>query len=304
MNYFLITFQQVAELFLIILVGALAYKTGVVRGEVKKDLSNILINLVIPAIILYSFQTQMELSKLSVLGEAFFLCALAHILLILGSRLFLPARSSADYAIERICTVFTNAGFMGLPLLGALFGAEGTFFASVYVAVFHLFLWTYGAFSLSKENSVRQSLKQLCSPTIAAVVLSLILFFADIKLPEVLLAPTGYLADLNTPLAMLATGVSLASCRLSDFFRSGRIYYMTALRLCVLPALLLVCFRLLGYTDTAGICVLVAAACPTGALAPMVALRYGHNEQISSGVFAVSTLLSLFSIPVFMLFVR
>ena len=304
MSYFFITFQQVVELFLIILVGAAAYKTGVVRSEVKKDLSSILINLVIPAVILYSFQTQMELSRLSVLGEAFFLCALVHVLLIAGSWLLLPARHSADYAIERICTIFTNAGFMGLPLLGALFGEEGTFFASVYVAVFHLFLWTYGAFSLSKENSIRQSLKQLCSPTIAAVALALILFFADIKLPEVLLTPTGYLADLNTPLAMLATGVSLASYRLSDFFRSGRVYYIAALRLCILPALLLACFRFLGYMDTAGVCVLVAAACPTGALAPMVALRYGHNEQISSGVFAVSTLLSLFSIPIFVLFVR
>ena len=304
MSYFFITFQQVVELFLIILVGAVAYKTGVVRSEAKKDLSNILIDLVIPAIILYSFQTQMDRSKLSVLGEAFLLCALAHVLLIVGSCLLISARHSADHAIERICTVFTNAGFMGIPLLGALFGAEGTFYASVYVAVFHLFLWTYGAFSLSRENGLRQSLRQLCSPTIAAVVLSLLLFFTDIKLPELLLTPVKYLADLNTPLAMLATGVSLASCRLSDFFRNRRVYYISVLRLCVLPAFLLICFRFLGYTDTAGVCVLVAAACPTGALAPMVALRYGHNEQLSTGVFAVTTILALFSVPVFMLFVR
>lgn len=304
MEYFFITFQQVIELFLLILLGAAAYKTGVVRGEAKKDLSSLLINLVIPAVILNSFQTQMDLEKLPVLGEAFFLCALAHILLILGSRLMIPAGRSADFAIERICTVYTNAGFMGLPLLGALSGEQGTFYASVYVAVFHLFLWTHGAFTLSRETDLRRTLRQLCSPTILAVAAALFLFFTNIKLPQLLVVPVGYLADLNTPLAMLATGISLASYQLSVFLKNGRIYYLAALRLLLLPILMLLLFRLFGFRGTAEKCVLVAAACPTAALAPMVALRYGHDEQIASGVFAVTTLLSLFSIPIFMLFLR
>lgn len=303
MDIFVITLKQVIELFLIMLVGGVCYKTGLVTDKSKKELSNLLVSVVIPAIILNSFQTQMDLSKAKLLIEAFFDCALVHVLLILLSFFLLPERSGQHIRIERLSVIYTNAGFMGIPLLTAIFGAEGTFYAAVYVAVFHLFMWTHGVFTLAKEKSVKTVVKQLCSPTIAAVALSLLLFFLDFKLPELLLTPISYLSGMNTPLAMLATGVSLASYDLLKLFQNRRLYYIAGLRLLILPALLILLFRLFGLTNTAAVCVLAAAACPTGALIPMVAVQYGHDERTASGVFALTTLLSLFTIPLFMLFV-
>lgn len=301
MDIFLITFKQVVGLFLIIFVGVICCKAGIVTDRSKKELSGLLVNIVIPAVIINSFQRQMDLSKAEVLFESFFYCVFVHICLIFLAVVFLPKRLGPNYGIERVSVTYTNAGFMGLPLLSALFGEAGTLYASVYVSVFHLFMWTAGTFTLSKEKSFKAAFRQLCSPTIIAVLIALILLFLDVTLPEVLLTPISYVAEMNTPLAMIVTGMSLASIDFFELLRAKKLYYVTALRLLILPLILVVLFRLLHFTGMAADCVLVSAACPTAAIAPMVAVQYGHDEKMASGIFALTTLLSLFSIPLFML---
>ncbi|MDO4264945.1 MAG: AEC family transporter [Eubacteriales bacterium] len=302
MDIFLITFKQVVGLFLIIFVGLVCCKAGVLTDKSKKELSGLLVNIVIPAVIINSFQRQMDLSKAEVLFESFFYCIIVHICLIILAALFLPKRLGPNYSIERISVIYTNAGFMGLPLLSALFGEEGTLYAAVYVSVFHLFMWTAGTFSLTKDKSLKSAVRQLCSPTIIAVLIALLFLFLNVKLPEVLLTPLGYVADMNTPLAMIVTGVSLASIDLCELFGTRKLYYVTALRLLILPLILVGLFRLLQFSGMASDCALVSAACPTAAIAPMVAVQYGHDEKTASGIFALTTLLSLFTIPLFMLF--
>lgn len=302
MNLFAITFEQVLVLFILIFLGYLCFRTGILNAARKEELSGVLVNLVIPAVILNSFQ-RMDKSQSGVLLRAFLLCGLVHLLLIGLSRVFLPERAGGNHRIERICTTYTNAGFMGIPLLTALFGAEGGFYAAVYVAVFHLFLWTIGVFSLSDQRDFRAALRQLVTPTLLAALCSVLLFLSGLQLPELLLKPVGYLSDMNTPLAMLVTGVSLGTCDFAAMFRKKRLYYVGALRLFLFPALLALLFRVCSFRDTAALCILTAAACPTAALVPMIALRYGHDEETASGVFAMTTLFSVVSIPCFTLLI-
>ena len=303
MNFFLITFGQIFELFLLILLGALLWKLGLIFGEAKKSLSGILINLVIPAVILNSFQAESDTSKLEVLLEAFLLSVAAHLLLIFLSSVFIPKKNNPQAAMERLCAAYTNAGFMGIPLLTALFDVQGAFYASIYVTVFHLFLWTHGVYSLSRGGEEKGRLKKLLSPTVMTVGVSLVLYLLGIRLPRLIMEPVQWLAGMNTPLAMLVTGASLASCGLGALFENRRIFYVTALRNLILPAILVLLFKVFGLLSTASVCVLIAACCPTAAVIPMIALQYGQDEQRASGIFAMTTVLSLFTIPLFMFFV-
>lgn len=300
MELFAITFQQIAELFLLILLGYLCCKAGIVTEGAKKTLSAILLHVVIPAVILNAFLSEDVRNAAPALVTGLVLAVSAHVFMLLLAAVLLPKRRP-HYRIERICAAYTNAGFMGLPLLSALFGETGAFYASIYLAVFHLFMWTQGVFSLKEKRDLRAALKQLCSPTLIAVAAAIILYFLRIRLPELLMEPIGYISDMNTPFAMLVTGVSLASYKLSELFGNRKIYYVAALRLLVFPILLWFFFRALWLSGEAVQCTALLAACPTAAVVPMVALSYEQDEKTASGAFALTTLLCLFTIPVVVL---
>lgn len=301
MTFFFITFQQIFSLFLIILLGYLSVRFGLIQANVKKTLSGILLNLVIPAVIINSFQAEHDLSKAGTLAESMLLAVFVHALLI-GLSALLIGKKHPDYRIERLCCIYSNAGFIGIPLLGALFGEVGSFYASIYLTVLNVFLWTQGAFSLTAGADFKESLRKLFSPTLVAVAAALCLYIFRIQLPTLLILPIRYLADMNAPFAMIVTGVSIATCNPRDLLHP-RVFYVSALRQIVLPLILLLLFRAFGLTNTTAVCTLIAASCPTAAAIPMLALQYDQNEQTASGTFALTTLLSLVTIPFFMLFI-
>ncbi|MDO4438450.1 MAG: AEC family transporter [Eubacteriales bacterium] len=306
MVYFMITLKQIIELFFIIFLGYIAFKKNIVTEESKKSFSGILINIVVPAVIINSFQSQQDLSKLKSLLFAFFLAVFVHIFLIILSSLIIRKSSGPNYKLERVACIYSNAGFMGIPLLSALFGENGAFYASLYVVVFNVFLWTQGVWSLTgfaeKGDGFKGIIKKLTTPTIISVIFSFILYILQIRLPEMILEPIRYVADMNTPFAMLVTGITIASAGVHGIFNK-RIGYIVFLKQFILPAALVFVFRLLGFVDETSVCILVTAICPSAAMIPMMALQYDQDEKAASGIFVFSTLISLISVPLFMLFI-
>ena len=156
MQLAMITAQQVAVLFLLIFTGAAATKAGILRSEGKQTLSGLLVNVVVPAMILNSYQMEFSMEILRNLLAAFGLSVLA-ILLGTGVTVLLTARRKDSRAsIFRFAFIFSNAAYMGFPLISALFGAEGLLYASAYVTVFNLLLWTLGYGLVSGKASARE----------------------------------------------------------------------------------------------------------------------------------------------------
>lgn len=156
MQLAMITAQQVAVLFLLIFTGAAATKAGILRSEGKQTLSGLLVNVVVPAMILNSYQMEFSMEILRNLLAAFGLSVLA-ILLGTGVTVLLTARRKDSRAsIFRFACIFSNAAYMGFPLISALFGAEGLLYASAYVTVFNLLLWTLGYGLVSGKASARE----------------------------------------------------------------------------------------------------------------------------------------------------
>ena len=187
MDLALITAQQVAELFILMGLGALGAKTGLLRPEGKQTLSNLLVNLVVPAMIINSYRMDFSPEILRNLLAAFALSTLS-ILLGLVITLLFPARNKDSRTpIFRFACVFSNAGYMGLPLISALFGSEGLLYASAYFTIFNLLLWTLGYSIVSGSSDPKKVAGSLLRcPAIYAIVVGLVLYLFQIPLPTLI----------------------------------------------------------------------------------------------------------------------
>lgn len=163
MDLAVITAQQVAELFILIGLGALGAKTGLLRPEGKQTLSNLLVNLVVPAMIINSYRMEFSAEILHNLMAAFALSTLSILLGLVITLLFTARSRDSRTPIFRFACVFSNAGYMGLPLISALFGSEGLLYASAFFTLFNLLLWTVGYSMVSGSSDPKRSPRACCT---------------------------------------------------------------------------------------------------------------------------------------------
>ena len=209
MDLAVITAQQVAELFILIGLGALGAKTGLLRPEGKQTLSNLLVNLVVPAMIINSYRMEFSAEILHNLMAAFALSTLSILLGLVITLLFTARSRDSRTPIFRFAGVFSNAGYMGLPLISALFGSEGLLYASAFFTMFNLLLWTVGYSMVSGSSDPKKVAQSLLHcPAIYAIVVGLVLYLLQIPLPDLIVQPMELLGDMNTPLSMLITSGS------------------------------------------------------------------------------------------------
>ena len=194
--------------------------------------------------------------------------------------------------------VYSNCSFMAIPLLQAVVGSEGVFYGSAYIAVFNLFMWTHGVFLMSGERSMKAVRKALLNPGVLSVAAGLALFFTPFRFPYVVGQVTGYIASLNTPLAMLLTGIFISRSGIKTAFSDPKVYGISAVRLLLIPLLVLGVIWALPVARTACI---ISAACPCAASCSMFALRYKQDVSYSSKMITVSTLLSVLTLPLLIL---
>lgn len=294
---------QVVIMFILMLVGLLCYKKKMLTEEVGSQLSSFLMLVVNPCVILRAFQIEYKPELAKGLAVSALLAVISHFIGILIAVLFVRKNSERkEYIIERFAIVFSNCGFMAIPLIQAVLGETGVFYASTYVAVFNLFTWTYGVTIMKGKMTGKDIIHVLKSAPIISIAVGLLIFFFSVKIPSVISQPIDFLAALNTPLAMIVTGIYLARTKLSDAFKSGRIFLVSALRLAVVPIIMIVLFMFVGtkselYTTLLAANI-IATACPTAASTLMMSRMYGNNAEYSSMIITVSTLLSIITIPI------
>ena len=280
--------QQVAVLFLLIGAGALGVKMGWLKAEGRQMLSSLLVNLVVPAMIVNSYRMEFSMEILRNLLAAFGLSVLA---ILMGTvlTLLLTARQKDSRApIFRFACVFSNAAYMGFPLISALFGAEGLLYASAYVTVFNILLWTMGYGMVSGSNSPRAIARSLLhTPVLYAMV------------PTLIAQPLELLGGMNTPLSMLITGILIASGDLGSILRDKHIWKLAGVRMLLIPAVCLAAFAVLGLLrfGMSAQVVLLLECCPAAAITSVFAVQFGHDEHFAAGSVVLTTLLSILILP-------
>lgn len=294
-------FNQIMIMFLIILIGIFCYRINLIDKITNKKLSDVVLLLVNPIVIIISYQREFKDTLLTGLLVSLILAVVTHIFgIVIGYVIIRGNKHKADLAIERFAVVYSNCGFIGIPMAGGLFGSEGVFYITAYMTIFNLLVWTHGVILMTGKANVRSITKALLSPSVVATMIGFLLFVTRIILPDVFKETLTYIGDMNTPLAMLVAGITIAQTDLKKLFLKFRIYYISFLKLLFVPVAMLLLFRLFKLPEVVLLTSVLAAACPTAATVNLFALRYEKNYLYASEIFAVSTVLSLLTIPAVM----
>ena len=195
-----------------------------------------------------------------------------------------------------ICsTALTNCGFMGVPMAEAVLGEKGVFLASVYIAIFNIFVWTLGfsMFSSGKFNIK----KAIINPGVIGTLIGFVLFFSRLNLPEIVSTPIGFMASMNSPLAMIVIGYYLSVSPLKITKTDLPLLLSVGLRLILIPLICLGIFALIGIKgDLLSACVIPACA-PSAAIVMMFAAKFGGDTEAASKGMSYAHILSVVTMP-------
>lgn len=198
--------------------------------------------------VINSYLTEFDPKVLQNLLQSF---ALSTVLLLLGLvitfLLTLRIGKEKNTPILRFACIFSNAAYMGFPLVQALFGAEGLLYASVYVTVFNILLWTVGYAMVSgkvRPGEVLHSI--LTTPVLWSVLLGLTLYLCRVNVPELIRQPLQLVGNMNTPLSMIITGMLIAGSKLEKLLGNREIYRIILIRMLFIPLVSFLLFRLLS----------------------------------------------------------
>lgn len=301
MSLAMTTFNQIMIMFFIIIVGVICYKTKLVDKEMNKKLSDLVLMLVNPIVIFISYQREFNATLLSGLMISLILAFITHMFGILISVIVIRKKQRADVAIERFAIIYSNCGFIGIPLVNGVFGSEGVFYITAYMTIFNLFVWTHGMITMSGKSDKKTVLHAIFSPSVIATLLGFILFVTRILLPDIAIEALGYLGNMNTPLAMLVAGVTIAQTDFLRSLRKLRIYFITFFKLLFVPIVMLLVFHFIPMPRVVLITSVLAAACPTAATINLFSIRFDKNYMYASELFAISTIASIITIPLVMI---
>lgn len=295
---FLLIVSQLFKMLVILLVGILCCRIGLVGPEGSRCISNLLLNIVNPCLIITVYQTDYDKTLVAGLLLSFAAAIASHFIAILISTALIRKNSSAESGLERYAVVYSNCGFIGIPLIGSVLGNEGVFYLTAYMTVFNLLTWTHGL-SLMKGNFRLRNLRDgLLSPMVLSTLLAMALFFMQLRIPGPLLDSMNYIADMNTPLAMMVAGFSVAHSNLKEICTNLHIYKVAALKLLAVPLAVLVFLSFLPLDSTVAYTTLIASACPTATTITMMSILYNKNHAYASEIFSFTTVLSILTIPV------
>ena len=296
-----IVLHQAIIMFLLILVGALCFKLKLLSKETVSQISGFVLKVVNPIVILMAYQREFRGDLVRNLGFTFILSVTAYIIAMLIAYLCIRNKEGRETVIERFSCIYSNCGFMGIPLVQAMFGYEGVFYLTAFLTVFNTLVWSHGVMQMSGEKSLKSLGKVLRSPAIIAIFLGMILFFAGITLPEVLAETLKEIGSLNTPLAMIVAGATIIQTDLLKVFQKPRVFYICFLKLLLIPVLTILAFQVFPFEKTVEMTVLAAAAAPSAAICTMQCLNYHRNAAYASELFGVTTLFSIGTMPLMMI---
>ena len=304
MDIILITYQMLA-LFLLLVAGYVAYKVHVTNDEAIRNLTTLVLNVSLPAQILISFLSNRgkvsNMTLLEVTGISLF----CYIVYFLVAAIFIVVTKAPkkQWGTYIFMLLFGNVGFMGYPVIQAVFGIEAMIYAVVFNVMFNFIVYSLGIMLIGGEKAGKFDPKMLINTPMITALISLVLFFTPISVPEYLNDALNYLGNLTTPLAMIILGGTIAKMNLKELFDDWRIYIFTVFRLVLMPLAVLLAMNLLHEQQylIRGTAVVLAAT-PVATNATMLAIQYdGDVQLVSKGIF-FSTVLSVVTIPIVAIF--
>jgi len=295
---FLDTLNQMLVILFAVAMGYLAHKLGYLGGAVNQKLSKLIIHIGIPALTLAAVMNNSDgpgleeikgvLWTMAVFYGLSFALALVLPRFIGGSRL--------QQGVWRFSMVFSNAAFVGYPVVEGLFGAEGLFYAVILVLPMTLFNYTLAPLMVS--GTLRFDWRKLVTPGTICAVLALAMTLTGWRPPQLIGEMMDLVGDITIPLSLLVLGSMLAAMPTQSVFSSVRLWVLSAIRLFAMPAILALVLRALGTDHLLLSVAVIQIGMPVAVNGSMMCMEFGGDaETMAKGVF-LSTVLCILTIPV------
>lgn len=309
---FWIVQQQMIIIFILILIGVFLFKKKHLSNDSARQLSWIIVNVTNPITLLCAAISEEDKVGVKEIGVAF-LCFVVMFAILIPLAYLIPVvlgvERSRRYAY-RMLAIFGNVGFIGIPFSAAVLGPESLIFVSVCGLTFNLVVYTYGVESLKavaaeqnpEQEQKKSSLKDLINSGTVLAVITIVVYLADIKLPEFGISTLRYIGNCTTFLSMVVLGVSVAQMIPKEVFSRWRLYIFVVIRQILVPIMFIFLLRPFLTNTLILHTVVVMVAMPAGNMPLMMARQFGAKEDMISAGIIMTTVASIITIPAVMYF--
>lgn len=292
--------QQLLILAIIMFFGFVATKKGIITEQTSSDLSNVLLYIANPALIIASYNMEFNSETLKKLGFVLVSATVVAVVSIIVSIILTSKFREDRRRILRFGLVFSNSGYMGLPLIAIVFGSEGLMYASIYTIAYNTATWTYGDAQMSgvkMSNPVAIAKKLATNPSLIAVFVGLAIFLLQIKLPYVVTQPFELLGKLTGPLSMLILGEKVSKIDFVKACKDIGLCYGIILRLFVMPVVTLITLRFMNVPDDITQVIFVLNALPSAIMTVVLSNKYKLNVEYASQLTIITHILCVITVP-------
>lgn len=299
--------STICKLLLAMGVGYYLNKKRIFTEEVSQKLSYFVVNVAMPLMIVTALNStevsdKGELLRYILAGACFYL---AIPLLAKGINLLTKVPKEERSAYEAFY-LFSNNMFMGYPVAASLYGSGCIFQLSMFNLGFNLLYYTYGIklFQSGKDKEKEKfDYKKVLGPGTIAAIIAIVLFFSGLKLPEAATEVCSFLGNVSSPLSMVIIGSTIGTYSLKSIFSDDkRLYFVSIIRLVLMPAATYFILSALGFTGVLRGTATVAMGMPVASLVSMGCIEHQNNEKLGSAGVVLTTIVSLFTIPVMLIF--
>ncbi len=280
-------------------VGFILKRMGVIDDKLQKGLSDLLVKGIVPFNILEVAACDYSRQLAAGVGFSAIICTVYYIAAI-GIGHLIVRRLKTDINSKRVIITmiaFANVGFIGFSLTDEIFGVEGTLYCVVYNLCYNLLLYTYGLNLLSGGSGfdIKTIFKK---PVTLACILAIVIFFTPVSLPDVLLDSISGIGGMVFPVSMFIIGCEINDMKLSMLLKNRYAYIVSALRLLILPMIMLVILRALGFHGTLPRTLVVLTALPSGSMNIIFAESYNCSPKLAALTVVQTMLLMIPLLPV------
>lgn len=294
MNIVNLLFRQNIIMFIYLLIGYSLYRRKLITAQGSGEIGKVLLYVIMPVAIMKSYMKEYSGEMLT----GFLISLLAAFASLMLSMLVSTLVFRGKSTVRQFGAAFSNAGFIGIPLVQMTLGDEAVFYVASFVALLNILQWTYGVFIITGDKSQVSLKKITTNPIVISFIVGLLLFFLPVEIPEMVTNVIGTLAAMNGPLAMIILGAYLAQVRLKELFMDRLTYLCAAVRLLLIPVLTIVLFWVVpDKYGTIRLAVMLAAAAPVGSNVAIFAQLFHKEYTDAVKDVCLSTLFSILTMP-------
>ncbi len=289
----LILIKQIVVMLAMMSIGVALFKLGQIDEKGVGQLSNLALYVATPCVVIRALAIPYDAEKIStgILVMLFFLIIFA-VSVVIGR--FGCGRADR---VGTFAVVFSNSGFVGIPLIQGILGDEYVFYVTMTMVVGTLTFWTYGVLLMSGDKNEVSIKKILTNPNLIAVVVGMIIFFTIDELPYVVMQTLTGMANMNTGLGMVILGATLGASNVGLMITDTRLYKAIALRLVVVPLACIPILLLMPVPFEVRMVMMIIAAAPAASATSMLALKYGADYSYGTGLSIGTTIVSMLTMP-------